>query len=198
MVRFLHAADLHLGLRITRFEESACNRIGEARFEAVEQLRVKAAEHKADFVVIAGDIFDDHSVSKSVAERAAVNAHEAGLAVQTLGENFAVRGAEHADAALLRIPLGSIDPAVALTHIAARLPVTTPDQKLLRTPEQLLRAERALLADYSVIPIAHVPEIYGVSTRIHNWSVPGAGGWEFSGTWLEAPSSAAAVSGRHP
>src|SRR6266446_4919675 len=70
MVRFLHAADLHLGLRITRFEESACNRIGEARFEAIEQLRTKAAEHQVDFILIAGDFFDDHSVSKRLAERA--------------------------------------------------------------------------------------------------------------------------------
>jgi DNA repair exonuclease SbcCD nuclease subunit len=70
MIRFLHAADLHLGLRITRFEESACQRIAEARFEAVEALRAKAAEHQVDFVLIAGDVFDDHSVSKTIAERA--------------------------------------------------------------------------------------------------------------------------------
>jgi DNA repair exonuclease SbcCD nuclease subunit len=70
MLRFLHAADLHLGLRITRFEENACNRIGEARFEAIEQLRTKAAEHEVHFVLIAGDVFDDHSVSKNLAERA--------------------------------------------------------------------------------------------------------------------------------
>ncbi|MCE9534106.1 MAG: DNA repair exonuclease [Planctomycetes bacterium] len=69
-VRFLHAADLHLGLRITRFEENACNRIGEARFFAIEQLRDKAIEHRVDFVLIAGDVFDDHSVSHSISERA--------------------------------------------------------------------------------------------------------------------------------
>jgi DNA repair exonuclease SbcCD nuclease subunit len=70
MIRFLHAADLHLGLRITRFEESACQRIAEARFTALQQLRAKAAEHRVDFVLIAGDLFDDHSVSRSDAERA--------------------------------------------------------------------------------------------------------------------------------
>jgi len=70
MLRFLHAADLHLGLRITRFEESACKRIGEARFEAIEQLRVEAAKHQVHFVLIAGDVFDDHSVSRAIAERA--------------------------------------------------------------------------------------------------------------------------------
>src|SRR5258708_706691 len=70
MIRFLHAADLHLGLRITRFEESACQRIGEARFEAIEQLRAEAAKHQVHFILIAGDVFDDHSVSRTIAERA--------------------------------------------------------------------------------------------------------------------------------
>jgi DNA repair exonuclease SbcCD nuclease subunit len=70
LIRFLHAADLHLGLRITRFEEHACNRIGEARFEAMEQLRACALEHQVQFILIAGDVFDDQSVSRGVAERA--------------------------------------------------------------------------------------------------------------------------------
>lgn len=70
MVRFLHAADLHLGLRITRFDESTCDRIGEARFAALEQLRKKAADVAADFVLIAGDVFDDHSVTLADARRA--------------------------------------------------------------------------------------------------------------------------------
>ncbi len=70
MIRFLHAADLHLGMRVTRFDENACNRIGEARFTALEQLRVAAAEHRVDFILIAGDVFDDHSVSHRIAERA--------------------------------------------------------------------------------------------------------------------------------
>src|SRR5260370_17858163 len=59
-----------MGLRITRFEESACKRIGEARFEAIEQLRAAATLHQVHFVLIAGDVFDDHSVSKTIAERA--------------------------------------------------------------------------------------------------------------------------------
>jgi len=70
MVKFLHAADLHLGLRITRFDEATCNRIGEARFAALQQLREKATEHRVDFILIAGDLFDDHSVSRTDASRA--------------------------------------------------------------------------------------------------------------------------------
>jgi DNA repair exonuclease SbcCD nuclease subunit len=71
MIRFLHVADLHLGLRITRFEESPCKRIAEARFTALQKLREQAAQHGVDFILIAGDVFDDHSVSRTdVAARA--------------------------------------------------------------------------------------------------------------------------------
>jgi DNA repair exonuclease SbcCD nuclease subunit len=70
MIRFLHAADLHLGLRVTRFDEVACNRVREARFTALEQLRKRAAELRADFILVAGDVFDDHCVSRSEAARA--------------------------------------------------------------------------------------------------------------------------------
>ncbi len=69
-IRFLHAADLHLGLRVTRFEENACKRIGEARFEAIQNLREMANTHRVDFVLIAGDVFDDHSISTTISERA--------------------------------------------------------------------------------------------------------------------------------
>jgi DNA repair exonuclease SbcCD nuclease subunit len=71
MIRFLHAADLHLGLRITRFEETACNRIGEARFTALQQIRDTAAQLGTHFILLAGDVFDDHTVSRTdVAARA--------------------------------------------------------------------------------------------------------------------------------
>lgn len=69
VIRFLHVADLHIGLRITRFEENTCNRVGEARFAALQQLRDMAAERGVDFVLIAGDVFDDVSVSRTDAAR---------------------------------------------------------------------------------------------------------------------------------
>ncbi|MBV8269636.1 MAG: DNA repair exonuclease [Planctomycetaceae bacterium] len=70
MIRFLHAADFHLGLRVTRFEEDACNRVGEARFTALQKLRESAARLRVDFILVAGDVFDDHSVPRSDAARA--------------------------------------------------------------------------------------------------------------------------------
>jgi DNA repair exonuclease SbcCD nuclease subunit len=70
MVSFLHAADLHLGLRITRFPVEVAKKIREARFQALEKIRSAADEHKVDFVLIAGDLFDDHAVDGEIAKRA--------------------------------------------------------------------------------------------------------------------------------
>jgi DNA repair exonuclease SbcCD nuclease subunit len=57
-------------MRITRFEKDACNRIGEARFTALQQLREKARQLEVQFILVAGDLFDDHSVSRVDAARA--------------------------------------------------------------------------------------------------------------------------------
>ena len=70
MIRFLHVADFHLGLRITRFDEDACGRMAEARFTALRKVRTEAARLNVDFILVAGDVFDDHTVSKSDATRA--------------------------------------------------------------------------------------------------------------------------------
>jgi len=70
MIRFIHVADFHLGLRVTRFDEDACGRMAEARFTALRKVRTEAARLNVDFVLVAGDVFDDHTVSKSDATRA--------------------------------------------------------------------------------------------------------------------------------
>jgi DNA repair exonuclease SbcCD nuclease subunit len=70
MVSFLHAADLHLGLRITRFPVDVAKKIREARFQALEKIRGAAEEHNVQFVLIAGDLFDDHAVDGNIAKRA--------------------------------------------------------------------------------------------------------------------------------
>src|SRR5438552_14971076 len=70
MVSFLHTADLHLGLRITRFSMDIAKKVREARFQALEQIRGAAEERKVAFVLIAGDLFDDHAVDGDIAKRA--------------------------------------------------------------------------------------------------------------------------------
>lgn len=69
MVAFLHAADLHLGMRTTRFEPALANRIREARFTALDNILKKARALAVDFVLIAGDLFDDSTVDATTARR---------------------------------------------------------------------------------------------------------------------------------
>jgi DNA repair exonuclease SbcCD nuclease subunit len=70
MVAFFHAADLHLGVRLTRFEPAMAKKIREARFQALENIRDKAKQEQIQFFLIAGDLFDDHAVDQDVALRA--------------------------------------------------------------------------------------------------------------------------------
>jgi DNA repair exonuclease SbcCD nuclease subunit len=74
MLSFLHTADLHLGLRITRFDPKTAGHVREARFQALDTLLAHAQrlaqERKLDFLLVAGDLFDDHAVDAEVARRA--------------------------------------------------------------------------------------------------------------------------------
>lgn len=69
-MRFLHAADLHLGLRVTRFGKATNRKVQEARFEALDKLLAAAIDRAVDFVLIAGDLFDDNHVDATTSRRA--------------------------------------------------------------------------------------------------------------------------------
>ena len=48
--------------------------------------------------------------------------------------------------------------------------------------------ERALVEEHAVIPIAHLPELYAVSSRVSFWHTRGlseSGIWHFDDLWLE-------------
>jgi DNA repair exonuclease SbcCD nuclease subunit len=74
MLSFLHAADLHLGLRVTRFDPKTAKHVREARFQALDTLLTHAQrlahEGRLDFLLIAGDLFDDHAVDRDIARSA--------------------------------------------------------------------------------------------------------------------------------
>ncbi len=70
MASFLHTADLHLGMRITRFDPNIVGKVREARLTALDNVRGKARQLKVDFVLIAGDLFDDSTVDRLTAQRA--------------------------------------------------------------------------------------------------------------------------------
>lgn len=69
-MEFLHAADLHLGLGITRLPPEKNRQVREARFTALDNLKKEAVQRKVDFVLLAGDLFDDNGVDTVTAQRA--------------------------------------------------------------------------------------------------------------------------------
>ncbi len=69
-VRFLHTADWQLGHWPGQIrDEERAKTLYDARFEAVRRLARLAHEHGVDFVLVAGDVFDDAAVDHEVMER---------------------------------------------------------------------------------------------------------------------------------
>lgn len=64
MVRFLHTADLHLGAGFAG--RSRAGELRKARVEALATVLALAKTHSADFVVIAGDLFDSNRVAQAL------------------------------------------------------------------------------------------------------------------------------------
>ena len=117
----------------------------------------------------------DDPALRPIAERIALNARDAGLAV-TIGQG--------ADVVLTELRVVSSDPAIALAAMGRALGL--PQREPVDTPESLYAAERALLEGFRVIPLIHLPDVYGAGPRVRG--APGVtplGEWRFENLWLE-------------
>jgi DNA polymerase IIIc chi subunit len=70
MVRFLHTADLQIGMPFRWADERARQKLREYREQSIETLGDLAERHEVDFVVVAGDFFDANTVGDDVIMRA--------------------------------------------------------------------------------------------------------------------------------
>ncbi len=68
-MRFLQTSDWHVGLKAAWAGEAA-PRIAEARLDAFRNIGRIAAEERAEFCLIAGDLFDNHAIGLSAAREA--------------------------------------------------------------------------------------------------------------------------------
>jgi ABC-type transport system substrate-binding protein len=92
---------------------------------------------------------------RSVADRVALNARDAGITIQpTPSAGSTLR--------LIELPLESADTTTELGRIAAGLGAGYIDTS---KPEALYETERSLLG--RVIPLLHLRETYGIATRVH-------------------------------
>jgi ABC-type transport system substrate-binding protein len=140
-------------------------------------------------IALAYDFSDP--VAKLVAERIAVDAREAGIVVQPFGEphvaNKSARNGMNADAVLLRVPVESVQPAVALAAALDDMGMGDPTSAPLTATrlEDVFELESRALADFRVIPVAHVSEAVWLNSNVHNWLEGPTGRWSLDQLWTE-------------
>lgn len=116
---------------------------------------------------------------RAIGDRILLNARDAGITL-----SIAPPGAS-ADVRLTQARVLSMDASRSLGALAAAFGLPEPPHA--ETPEALYVSERALLESYRVIPLAHVPDIYGVSPRVKGGpGITPLGEWHFGDLWLEA------------
>jgi peptide/nickel transport system substrate-binding protein len=116
------------------------------------------------------------AVARLLAERIALNAKDAGLSLQPTP-------AAGADLRLVRIPLASPDPWIALANVA--MLTGTPAGKVRGgSVEDLYESEVALLATQRVIPLFHLPVSYAASAGLKHWALRPEGSWTLADAWL--------------
>ena len=68
MVRFLHTADWHLGIKFSQLGSKA-DSAREIRFQTAEKILKKGKESNVDFIIISGDLFDNNNVDITILDR---------------------------------------------------------------------------------------------------------------------------------
>jgi ABC-type transport system substrate-binding protein len=117
-------------------------------------------------------------MARVIAERVMLNARDVGLGIQ-------VTSAGGADLRLVRVPLTSLAPEIALSDLAGRLGVPQPAAGT-GSVDDLYGAENKLLQAQRVIPLLHLRTAYGVSNTVRNWRTLRDGSWRLPNVWLAA------------
>lgn len=121
----------------------------------------------------------DDAALRPVADRIALNARDAGLNISLSAQNAA------ADVRLTEARVTSPDPLRDLAALALAFGLPAPPPRA-DTPEALYTAERSLLDGFHVIPLFHLPVVYGVSPRVKGGpGITPLGEWRFENLWLE-------------
>jgi MarR-like DNA-binding transcriptional regulator SgrR of sgrS sRNA len=115
------------------------------------------------------------SIARLLAERITLNARDAGLTLQPTP-------AASADLRLVRIPLASRDPWIALADVAELS--GAPAGKQSGSVEDLYALEAALLATRRIIPLFHVPVSYAASATLNDWSLRADGTLALADAWM--------------
>jgi MarR-like DNA-binding transcriptional regulator SgrR of sgrS sRNA len=117
-------------------------------------------------------------VARIVAQRIALNAREIGITLDT-------NNSQSVDLKLVRVPLASSDPHVALIELAKALDLAQPTFSNNSIAE-LYSAEKTLLQSRRVIPLLHLRASVTLRPGVHDFSIFPDGTWHFDNSWLSA------------
>jgi ABC-type transport system substrate-binding protein len=141
------------------------------------------------------------TLEQSVAERIVVNAKEAGIALMSRaipapgtppvhGTEALANRTVHVDAQLVRLRMPSPVARVSLAAFVATLgPLAgIADSPLPQSasPQDVYYSERSIMNSGLVVPLVWLPQVYGLSARVRDWTPPVAGeSWPLADVWLE-------------
>ena len=120
----------------------------------------------------------DDPANRGIADRIQLNARDAHLAVSV------VQATTNADVRLVETRIPFADAPHALASVAAAFGLNEPPAA--RNPEEQYAAERNLLEGFRVIPLVHLPDVYGAGLRVQGGPViTPLGEWRFDSLWVE-------------
>ncbi|MGH9733643.1 MAG: ABC transporter substrate-binding protein [Candidatus Acidiferrales bacterium] len=132
------------------------------------------------------------SLVRSIAERIEVNAQEAGISMNVRPLSTDAAGQSSVEARVIRLRMPAPIPEVALAEFIdvlnplAQLNVDASALDKSPDAQQIYDIESAIIGSYSVVPIAWIPRVFGLSDRVRNWNTPGPGeGWPLANVWLD-------------
>ena len=129
----------------------------------------------------------------AISERIAVDARERGFSINVQAPGGL---APRPDIRLIRAGIGATSPDRALAGlmtVLARRGIPAANIEAPPAPgapiDAVYRVERVLLVHFIIVPIVHVPEIYGLGERVDSWNGPvvlPSGEWDLANVWLKA------------
>jgi ABC-type transport system substrate-binding protein len=126
--------------------------------------------------------------ARAVAERVIVDLRAAGIAATAVAATASSSGgAPASDMRLVRIPIEQPDAPAALNLVLGALSAPA---AAAEDPESLYAAERAALADFRVVPLAHESENWGLGATVRDWMATRWGEFRLDDVWLDLSPAA--------
>jgi peptide/nickel transport system substrate-binding protein len=127
--------------------------------------------------------------ARAVAQRVTVDLRAAGIAASAVaGTDSSAASGPSADFRLVRVPIAQPDPRAALDLVLGALSAPAIGVAA-RDPESLYAAERAALADFRIVPLAHESENWGLGAAVRDWMAARWGDLRLDDVWLDLPAA---------